>query len=225
MPKLTWYGHANVMLETDDGTVIFVDPWITQNPVHPTKTLPEKADVILVTHDHFDHVSDVVELSKKTGAKVVTQPETLRRFVEKGLPQDNGIGMNIGGTVTFGQFSAQMVQAFHTSETGEPSGYIMTINGKVVYHLGDTGLFGDLRLFGELYNIDYALIPVGGHFTMDYKHGAIAANMLKTKHAIPIHYRTFPLLLQDAGLFVEEVKRVNEEISVIVPNIGEAFEL
>ena len=225
MAKLTWLGHSTVQLETSEGLVVYVDPWITGNPMHPTKTLPDKADVILITHDHFDHVGDAVALAQKTGAKVVAQPETSRRLVEAGVPEANSVGMNIGGTVSFGNFSAHMVHAFHTSETGMPSGYIMTVDGKTVYHLGDTGIFGDLQLFGQLHSIDYALIPVGGHFTMDYKHGAVAAKMLNAKNVMPIHYRTFPLLLQDANLFVDEVKRVKSDINVVVPNIGEAFEL
>jgi L-ascorbate metabolism protein UlaG (beta-lactamase superfamily) len=224
MGKLTWLGHASVQIETKDGLTVYVDPWITTNPAHPTKALPEKADVILVTHDHFDHISDVVALAAKTGAKVVTQPETLQRLQGAELPEANGIGMNIGGTVAFGEFKAQMVQASHTSETGSPSGYIMTVDGKTIYHLGDTGIFGDLQLFGRLYEIDIALIPAGGHFTMDYKHAALAADMLKAKIAIPIHYRTFPLLLQDGSLFAEEVRRINPQIKVETPEVGEVLE-
>jgi len=220
MTTLKWHGHATVELQSNDGFVVVVDPWIEQNPVHPTKQLPDKVDVILITHDHFDHVGDAVALSNKTGAKVVAQPEVITRLVNEGLKQDLGIGMNIGGTVEIGPLKAFMTHAFHSAANGTPAGYIMTLDDKVVYHLGDTGIFGDLQLFGELFDIDYALIPVGGHFTMDYKFGALAAKMLKAKKAMPIHYRTFPLLLQDANQFVEEVKRVSPQTEVIVPEVG-----
>jgi len=220
MTTLKWHGHATVELTSDQGFVVVVDPWFEQNPVHPTKQLPEKVDAILVTHDHFDHVTDAVALANKTGAKVVAQPEVIARLVNEGLREELGLGMNIGGTVEIGPLSAHMVHAFHSAANGTPAGFIMTLDGKVVYHLGDTGIFGDLQLFGELFNIDYALIPVGGHFTMDYKLGALAAKMLRAKKAIPIHYRTFPLLLQDVNLFVEEVKRVSPQTEVVVPEIG-----
>ncbi len=225
MAKLTWHGHATIQLDSDQGFVAVVDPWITQNPVHPTKQLPEKVDAILVTHDHFDHVSDAVALSEKTGAKVVGQPEVIARLVKEGLKEERGIGMNIGGTVQIGPLSAHMVHAFHSAENGTPAGYIMTLDNKIIYHLGDTGLFGDLQLFGELHAIDCALIPVGGHYTMDYKLGAVAAKMLKAKKVIPIHYRTFPLLLQDANLFIEEVKRVSPGTEVVVPEVGGTVQL
>ncbi len=225
MATLKWHGHATVELQSEQGFVAVVDPWIQQNPVHPTKQLPDKVDAILVTHDHFDHVSDAVALANKTGAKVVAQPEVVDRLVKEGLKQEQGLGMNIGGTVEIGPLSAHMVHAFHSAANGTPAGYIMTLDNKVVYHLGDTGIFKDLELFGELFDIDYALIPVGGHFTMDYKLGALAAKMLRAKKVIPIHYRTFPLLLQDANSFVEEVKRVSPQTEVIVPEIGETIQL
>ena len=221
MPKFAWLGHSAFQFVTDKGLVVFVDPWISKNPHHPTKKLPEKADLILVTHDHSDHKGDAIQIANETGAKVIAQPETMNKMIRDGLNPENAIKMNIGGTVNFDGFQALMVHAFHTSETGVPAGYIMTIDGKVVYHLGDTGLFGDLKLFGELYQMDYALIPVGGHFTMDHKHGAIAAKMLNAKKVIPIHYKTFPLLLQDIQPFIDEVKRVDPKIEVLVPNVGE----
>lgn len=224
MAQLIWHGHSTIELRSSDNFVVVIDPWFN-NPVHPTKQLPEKVDVILVTHDHFDHVGDVVALAQKTGAQVVGTPETMNRYSQAGIPEGKAVGMNIGGTVQFGNFSAHMVHAFHTSESGMPTGYIMNMDGLTIYHLGDTGLFGDLKLFGELHDIDYALIPVGGHYTMDYKHGALAAQFLKTRKAIPIHYKTFPLLLQDANLFAEEVAKQAPGTETVIPNIGEPIQL
>ncbi|WP_017754703.1 metal-dependent hydrolase [Calidifontibacillus oryziterrae] len=223
MTKLSWVGHSTVKLETCKGLVAMIDPWIKDNPVNPDKELPEKVDLILITHDHFDHTGDTIELSKRTGAKVIAQPETIVKLVNNGLPQENGIKLNIGGTFFADNFQAIMVQAFHTSDTGVAAGYIIKIDGKTIYHLGDTGIFGDLKLFGELYSIDYALIPIGGHFTMDYKHGSIAATMLGAKNVIPIHYKTFPLLLRNADCFVEEVKALNIDMNVIVLEPGETI--
>jgi L-ascorbate metabolism protein UlaG (beta-lactamase superfamily) len=222
MTKLSWLGHSTVKLETNDGFIVFVDPWIVNNPMNSLTELPEKADLILITHDHFDHVGEAVELSRKTGAKVVAQPETIARLVKEGLLEENATKMNIGGTIAVGNVQAIMVQAFHTSLTGVPAGFIITIDDKVIYHLGDTALFGDLKLFGELYSIDYALIPIGGLFTMDYHHGAIAAKMIDTKKVIPIHYKTFPPLLQEVNLFVDDMNTVapNIEVLVLEANIG-----
>ncbi|MEX2414727.1 MAG: metal-dependent hydrolase [Paenibacillaceae bacterium] len=225
MSKLKWVGHSTVILETNNGLVIVIDPWIKGNPMNPVKELPGKVDVILITHDHSDHVGDAIELSINTGAKVIAQPETISRLNNEGLPAKNSVKMNIGGTFSAEDFKATMVHAFHTSATGAPTGYMIQIDGKIVYHLGDTGLFGDLRLFGELYDIDYALIPVGGHFTMDYKHGCIAATLLNAKKVIPTHYGTFPILLQDANLFVDELKSLNHKIEVLVLDLGESIEL
>lgn len=223
--SLCWIGHSAIKLESKNGLVVLIDPWYKENPANPNKQLPEKVDLIFITHDHFDHVGDAIEIAKNTGAKVIAQPETVTKLIEKGLPSEQGVKMNIGGTFYEGDFQATMVHAFHTADTGAPAGYIMKMDGKVVYHLGDTGIFSDLKLFGELYDIDYALIPIGGHFTMDYKHASIAAHMLKAKKVIPIHYKTFPLLLQDASVFVDEVKLRDSNIDVIVLDPQEEIKL
>lgn len=225
MTKLSWFGHSAVKLETKAGFVAYIDPWIIANPANNLNEFPEKVDAILITHDHFDHVGEAIEISQKTGAKVIAQPETITKLTNNGLPIENGVKLNIGGTFYAENFQATMVHAFHTADTGTPAGYMIRIDDKIVYHLGDTGIFGDLKLFGELYDIDYALIPIGGHFTMDYKHASIAAKMLNAKNVIPIHYKTFPALLQDADCFVKEVKAVSDQIEVIVLNSQDTIEL
>jgi len=227
---LKWLGHACFSITTSKGKVILIDPWITGNPVCPvTLAEIENVDMILVTHDHFDHSANVAEISQKTGATVVGFPETVGKLkTGHALPEGNvifgGIGMNIGGTATIDDISITMTQAFHSSETGAPCGYLIRLeNGPIVYHAGDTGIFASMQTLGDLYPIDVALLPVGSCFTMDPVQAAAALKLLRPKKAIPMHYKTFPILEQDAAGFVRLAQAQAPDVAVVVLEPGEAY--
>ncbi|MDO8720831.1 MAG: metal-dependent hydrolase [Syntrophales bacterium] len=228
--SIRWLSHSFFKVETSRGKVIIIDPWITNNPLCPVKLDDiDKADLVLVTHDHFDHSSNVTEIATKTGATVVGCPETVGKLkTGQALPEGQvifwGIGMNIGGTARVGDISITMTQALHSSETGVPAGYIIKLeDGTTIYHAGDTGIFSSMKLLGELYDIDIALLPIGGCFTMDPMQAAHAVKMIKPKKVIPMHYKTFPILEQDASRFVSMVKEASPEVEVIVLNPGQEY--
>lgn len=224
---IQWLSHAMFKITTAKGKIIYIDPWISDNPLCPI-SLDDvtEADVVLVTHDHFDHVANAVDIANRTGATVVAQPETVARLKEEGLKDDqivgNGSGMNIGGSVEIEEIRMTMTQAFHSSETGAPAGYIIkTERDLVIYHAGDTGIFKDMETLGEIYDIDIALIPIGSHFVMDPTQSAHSLRLIKPKIAIPMHYKTFPLLVQDADEFVKKAKEVAPEVEIVVLEPGE----
>lgn len=201
------------------------DPWLTGNPVAPLAVDElEAAELLLLTHDHFDHASDVVRVVERTGATLVAQPETAARYREAGVPQErivNGIGMNIGGTVRVAGLAITMTDAYHTSETGEPAGYIVTLeDGKVLYHTGDTCLHTNMSTWGELFDIDVALVPIGDVFTMDARQAARALRWIKPKQALPMHYLTFPALAQSADEFVRLARECAPDVAVHVLEPG-----
>lgn len=230
--SIKWLSHSFFRVETAQGKVIFIDPWITNNPLCPIKLEDiDKADLVLVTHDHFDHSANVADIANKTGATVVGCPETVGKLkTGQGLAEGQvvfwGIGMNVGGTARVGEISITMTQAFHSSETGVPTGYIVKLeDGTTIYHAGDTGIFSSMKLLGELYSIDIALLPIGSCFTMDPVQAAHAVKLIKPKRVIPMHYRTFPILEQDASLFASLVKEKTPDVEIIVLAPGEAYEL
>jgi len=228
--SIRWLGHSCFMVKTARGKVIIIDPWITGNPFCPIKLEDiSQADLVLVTHDHFDHASHAADIAKQTGATVVGCPETVGRLKSgQALPEGQvvfwGIGMNIGGTAQLGDISITMTQALHSSETGVPAGYIIKLeDGTTIYHAGDTGIFSSMQLLGELYPIDVALLPIGGCFTMDPFQAAQAVKMIKPGKVVPMHYRTFPILEQDASRFVSLVKEKAPKVEVIVLEPGQEF--
>ena len=216
--ELQWFGQAAIKLTTPGGKVIVIDPFITKNPKTPEelKDLAKlgKVDLILVTHGHGDHIGDTGKLAEMTGAKVALNADMGHTFGTLGIvPYKQLIRFNKSGPIKpLGDgITITMVHAEHSSEVlhtdagtgekrmypgGEPAGYIIELeNGFKLYHAGDTGVFADMHFIGEYYKPDLALLPIGGHFTMDPEHAAYAVkNLLKTKTAIPIHYGTFPPL-------------------------------
>ncbi|MFC2017653.1 metal-dependent hydrolase, partial [Chloroflexota bacterium] len=185
----------------------------------------------LVTHDHFDHVGNAVDIVKKTGAILIAQPETVDRFKKDfELTADRiifgGFGMNIGGSAIIEGTTITMTQASHSSGTGTPTGYIIKLeDGTVIYHAGDTGIFDSMSLFGELYRIDLALLPIGSVFTMDPGQAAKALTLLKPKKVMPMHYKTFPILEQSADRFVELARKEAPEVEVIILEPGQEYAL
>jgi len=216
--EVHWLGQATTKITTLTGKVIVIDPFMVNNPKTPVayKNLDAigKVDVILVTHGHGDHTGDVAELAKRTGAPVLGPAGLVSTMVDLGwVPPEKAVRFGKGGKVQPAgpQITITQTRAEHSSEVtvtdpatkktttypgGEPAGFIVEMeNGFKLYHMGDTGLFGDMALIGSYYKPDLIMIPIGGHFVMDPKDAAYATNMmLKPKFAIPFHYGTFPVL-------------------------------
>jgi L-ascorbate metabolism protein UlaG (beta-lactamase superfamily) len=201
--RVTWLGHATVLVETVKGTHILIDPFIAQNPKYPAGyRLPEKIDYVLLTHGHGDHISDAVPIAQKHGSTVVAIYELASYIASKGVA--NIVGMNLGGTAQLGEVAATMVEAKHsaaaqdeqgTHYVGVATGFVLSIaEGPVLYHAGDTSVFGDMRLIADLYHPEVAMLPIGGFYTMGPREAALAVQFLKPKMVLPLHYGTFPPL-------------------------------
>jgi len=227
--KIKWLGHAGFQITSEKEKILIIDPWLTDNPLTTCQAKDiKKADVVLVTHDHFDHIADAAGIVKATGATLVGMPETVGRLKEEAAIPDSqivfGMGMNIGGTATFDSISITMTQAFHSSQTASPAGYIIRLeNGFTIYHPGDTGIFSSMKILGEIFHINLALLPIGGVFTMDPKQATLAAKLLGASTVIPMHFKTFPILEQDASSFVEIMKKEAPEVNVVVLDPGEEY--
>lgn len=227
--RITWLGHATVLIQTAKGTHILIDPFIEQNPKYPKDfVLPSKIDYILLTHGHGDHISDVVPVAGKHGSTVVAIFELAEYVKGKGVA--NTIGMNLGGTVQLDDVAATMVDAKHSSSAqdekgihyvGIAAGYVLTVtDGPVLYHSGDTAVFGDMKLIGELYYPEVAMLPIGGHFTMGPKEAALAVSYLAPKTILPLHFGTFPPL---KGNPEQLAALVDSSVEVVRWNPGETI--
>ncbi|MDE5831672.1 MAG: metal-dependent hydrolase [Desulfovibrio sp.] len=210
MAKITWYGHSAFKIETD-GKAILIDPFFAPGSGFVWQDAG-KIDLVLITHDHGDHTGDALAICLKWGAKLGCVVGTAQTFREKGLSQSqilNGIGFNIGGSLIYGNTLITMTQAFHSSDSGVPVGYILRLaDGPTIYHAGDTGIFSSMKLFGSLYNIDLALLPIGGVFTMDAWQAANACSQLGCRTVIPMHWGTFPVLAQTPDVFLADLARI-----------------
>lgn len=216
--KLTWLGHATFQITTASGKVILVDPWVSGNPSCPEELKKmERVDTLLITHGHFDHIADAVELGRKFKPQIVAIHETCKWLESKGVK--NTLGMNKGGTQKVGEVEATMVNAIHSCGIeddgkiiygGEACGYIIRLpGGMTMYHAGDTAVFGDMKLIAELYAPELAMLPIGDHYTMGPREAAMAIRFLNVKHVIPMHFGTFPLLTGTP----DELKKLTRDIS------------
>ncbi|HYW34844.1 MAG TPA: metal-dependent hydrolase [Balneolaceae bacterium] len=228
--KAHWLGHSAFYLQSPNGKHILIDPFLKDNPSTPDDWKePGDVDYIFLTHGHADHVGDTVEIAERTGCKVISILELSTVLTTKhGLDEDQAAGFNKGGTISFDDFSVTMVSANHSSSfqgdyTGEPAGLIFSFDDDIsIYHLGDTNIFSDLELYGDLYQPEVTLVPMGDHFTMGPEEATWAVDMLRPEIAIPIHYGTMPVLSGDP----EEFKALVEEetdTEVLIPEAGENF--
>ncbi|WP_079515050.1 metal-dependent hydrolase [Rossellomorea marisflavi] len=207
--KISYHGHSVVKFETN-GKTILVDPFINGNEYTDLNADDVKADVIILTHGHNDHVGDTVAIAKRNDSLVIA-PNELANYL--GLQGLNTHPMSIGGAREFDFGKVKFTQAFHSSSyttedneiiyTGMPAGFLLMAEGKTIYHAGDTGLFSDMKLIGERHPIDLAFLPIGDNFTMGPEDAALAATFLKAKEVVPVHYDTFPPIKQDPHKFVE----------------------
>ncbi|MDQ6467201.1 metal-dependent hydrolase [Exiguobacterium acetylicum] len=228
--KLTYHGQSTVTIETN-GHHLVIDPFFSGNDKATTNPDDVKADFILLTHAHADHMLDAERIAKATGATIIATHELATYLSFKGL---NVHPMNLGGQFEFSFGKVKMTQAFHSSSIideekqtitymGMPAGFLLTIEGKEIYHAGDTALFGDLALYGAHHAIDLAFLPIGDNFTMGPDDALIAADMLQAKAVVPIHYDTFDLIKQDANAFCEQIEAQGQTGHLLA--IGESLEL
>jgi L-ascorbate metabolism protein UlaG (beta-lactamase superfamily) len=212
--EITFLGHSAVRIA--GSRLVFLDPFLTGNPSASLKAEAiREADIIAVTHDHGDHLGDAFAIAKRTGAEIVAINELANDATAQGL---KGVGFNIGGTVEVRGVRFHMVAAVHSAGKGAPAGLVLEMDGKRIYHAGDTGLTYDMKLVGEFFAPDLAFLPIGDWFTMGPASAAMAVEFIRAKRVVPIHYGTFPVLTGDP----EEFKaRVGGAAEVIILKPGE----
>ena len=217
--QITWLGHATFRITTPSGKNVLIDPWVMNNPACPDNLKdPGALDAMLITHAHFDHIGDAVELAKAKGSEIVVIPETGSWLESKGL-KNTIIDMNKGGTVETAGCRVHMVHAVHSCGItdgdqilygGEAAGYVLELeNGFKLYHAGDTAVFSDMELIGRLLDPDVALLPIGDHYTMGPRSAAEAIRLLGVKTVVPMHFGTFPLLHGTPEQLRQEAKDID----------------
>jgi len=206
--KLRFFSHSSFQITTDAGQTLLIDPFLNDNPTSPVRADELSTDYIILTHAHGDHVGDSFSIAKRCDPLFICVNELANYCLDKGFRAHN---MHIGGAHQFDFGRLKFTIAHHGSMTpdnsygGEPAGVLLTIDGKTVYHTGDTGLFYDMKLIGEMNNINYMLLPIGDNFTMGIDDAVKAVELTRPQIAIPMHYNTFPIIEADPQLFAEKV--------------------
>lgn len=229
MAKITWLGHSAWFIEGKSHRLV-VDPFLTGNPKATQNAGDVIADYVILTHGHGDHIGDGIAIAKHNGATVIANYEVSDYCERQGCQVHS---MHIGGAHAFPFGRVKLTIAHHGSGIdtpgggflygGNPCGVVITIDGKTIYHAGDTGLFLDMKLIGERDTLDVALLPIGDNYTMGADDAAIAAEFLKAKLAIPMHYNTFPLIEADPHEFVRKVEA--RDFKARVAEIGAGIEI
>ncbi len=224
--KLKYFSHSAFQITTDSGKVILIDPFLDGNPTSPVKSDEVTADYMILTHAHGDHLGDTEKIAQKHNSMIIAVNELANYCISKGL---NAHNMHIGGGYNFEFGRVKFTIAHHGSLSpdehfgGEPAGVILTIDGKTLYHAGDTGLFLDMKLIGEMNKIDYALLPIGDNFTMGVDDAVKAVEFLNADVSIPIHYNTFPVIEASPNEFKAKVESIGKKS--IVLEYGQEIEL
>ncbi len=216
--KLKYFSHSAFQLTTDSGKVILIDPFLTGNPTAPVTADTVDADFIILTHAHGDHIGDAFDIAKRCESLIIAVNELADYANSNGLKAHN---MHIGGSYNFEFGKVKFTIAHHGSMTpdgqygGEPAGVLVTADGKTIYHTGDTGLFYDMKLIGEMAHIDYMLLPIGDNFTMGITDAVKAVELANPDVAIPMHYNTFPVINADPEEFKNKVEAVGMKSMVL----------
>lgn len=225
--KAMYHGHSVVSIETNGGVKLLIDPFINRNPLTDLKVDEVNPDVILVTHAHGDHLGDTVEIAKRTNALVVSTVEIVNYLASLGVERVHGL--QPGGAFAFDFATIKLTQAIHGSSIeidglpytlGLATGIMIKADNQTIYHVGDTALFSDLKLIGELNHIDLAFIPIGDNYTMGPEDALLAAEWLKAKTVVPIHYNTMKEIEQDPHAFINQLK----DSKGIVAKLGEPID-
>lgn len=225
MLQITWLGHGTFLLRLNSGAHVLIDPWIDGNPSSPAGFSLPKIDLMLITHGHFDHMADAIQIARQHGCKVVANYEICSWLASKGV--QNTSGMNKGGMQDAGELKVTMTHAVHSSSIqdgdqliygGEPGGYILHLDGgRNVYFAGDTAVFSDMALYADLYRPELAFLPIGDFFTMGPEQATLAARLLNVRTVIPMHYATFPLLTGTPGAVQSLLDGTDIEVIALQP--------
>lgn len=224
--KLKYFAHSAFQVTAGNGKVILIDPFLDDNPNSPIKSKDVNADYIILTHGHGDHIGDAFKIAKRCNSLFICVNELANYCISKGFSAHN---MHIGGAHNFDFGRVKFTIAHHGSMTpdniyaGEPSGVLLTIDEKIIYHTGDTGLFYDMKLIGEMNKVDYMLLPIGDNFTMGITDAVKAVEFVKPGVAIPMHYNTFPGINSDPEEF--KTKLQDKGYSCRVMKFGEEINL
>ncbi len=224
--KYTYYGQSSFLMETDDNKFLF-DPFISQNPLAAAIDLTKiEADYMFVSHGHADHIGDVADLAKQTNATVIAMPEVRAWLSKQGVEKFHEMNY---GKYTFDFGVVRMVWATHSAGLpdgtygGNPVGFVIETGGKQIYFAGDTGLTIEMKLLAELYKLDYAILPIGGNYTMDVDDAIIASNYFNCDKVIGVHYNTFPVIAIESDEALSKFKTAGKEL--FLPAIGETITL
>lgn len=224
--KLRYFSHSSFQITTDSGLKLLIDPFLDDNPTAPVSSADVSADFIVLTHAHGDHVGDSFAIAQRSDPLFICVNELANYCAEKGFRAHN---MHIGGSYNFDFGRLKFTIAHHGSMTpdgiygGEPAGVILTIDGTTLYHTGDTGLFYDMKLIGEMTPLDYMLLPIGDNFTMGITDALKAVELANPEFAIPMHYNTFPVIQADPNKFKTQVEAMGRKS--IVLDYGEEIDL
>jgi len=222
MLKTTFLGHSCVYA-TDGKYKIIIDPFLNGNPQATVSADEIDVDYILATHGHSDHLGDAVEISKRTGATIIAPNELAIWVTNKGATAHN---MHIGGAFNFEFGRVKLTIAHHGSAAGEsgleytgnPCGFLVTLGGKILYHTGDTGLFLDMKLIGEMNGVDVMFLPIGDNFTMGIEDAVKAVEFVRPKVVVPMHYKTWDIIDAEPEVFARKAEKLGVRVVILQPN-------
>lgn len=218
--QLRYLGHSAFELMSESGHSILIDPWLDGNPASAVKSAQVKADFIVLTHAHGDHLGDAFKIAAHCTPLFICVSELAGYISGKGFQAH---GMQIGGAHDFPFGRLKLTQALHGSQTpdghyaGLAAGVLLWVDGVCIYHTGDTGLFGDMRLIGEMNAVDYLLLPIGDNYTMGIDDAVKAVELIRPRIAIPMHYNTFPQIKADPQVFADKLQALGKECRILNP--------